>query len=81
MMTKELCVEFPGGFFRVIPKDVDGDYPGIFVEVVKNDSLPVLAACVEYLADEKKIHIEAYSEKNDEPEYILSFEDGRNLTL
>lgn len=79
----ELYIRFSGGYFRIMPKEVDGDYPGVFVEVVKDtygeDELPILAACVEYLKNSGEIHIETYSEQNDEPNHIVCFEDGREI--
>lgn len=79
----ELYIRFPGGYFRIMSKEVGGAYPGVFVEVMKDsydgETLPKLAACVEYLLDSDEIHIETYSEEFDEPNHIMCFEDGREL--
>lgn len=77
-----LKIKIPDGYLMVEKKGAEGDYPGVFVsfsEDGKESDINHLIACVEYDSVAKEIKTAVYSKDFYEPNYIIRYEDGRDL--
>lgn len=82
-MTREFYIDTPLGRLRVWAKhDTDSpeDYPGVFVDLKRNDGSFDCLACVEYDSGNDRLQTCAYQPGHDEPQEIVVHElDGDEL--
>lgn len=75
-------VKIPSGYLMVEEKGTETEYPGVVVSFSTDGNNPYgenVIACVEYDSSAEEIRTETYEKCYDEPNNIISWEDGRNL--
>lgn len=79
-MERDFCVDTPLGVLHVYAKhgivDLPADYPGVYIDLVRNGCNPETLACVEYDSGDEKMLTTAYDIGRDEP----VFAHHNNLT-
>lgn len=81
-MTDKFKVKIPNGYLMVEEKGVENEYPGVFISFSKDGKefdTSGMIACVEYDTSSEEIKTETYRQDFEEPNYIICYEDGRNL--
>lgn len=70
-MERDFCVDTPLGTLHVYAKhsitDSPADYPGVYVDLVRNGRDPEMLACVEYDSSDSTMLTTAYDIGCDEP--------------
>lgn len=70
-MERDFCVDTPLGTLHVYAKhsivDSPADYPGVYVDLVRNGRDPEMLACVEYDSGDETMLTTAYDIGRDEP--------------
>ncbi len=70
-MERDFCVDTPLGTLHVYAKhsitDSPADYPGVYVDLVRNGCDPEMLACVEYDSGDETMLTTAYDIGRDEP--------------
>lgn len=81
-MVNRFKVKIPNGYLMVEEKGVENEYPGVIISFSQDgkelDANNIIA-CVEYDSSSEEIKTETYRKDFEEPNYIISYEDGRNL--
>ena len=75
---REFCVDTPLGRLKVWAKhdgtDCAEDYPGVYIDLVKDGEPDVLLACIEYDSCDKELQASVYGiTSNDSPTNIIVF--------
>ncbi len=75
--SQAITINTPKVQLIIETKDVDGDYPGVYVQL-RTDKDTNMVACVEYIKSDDELCIENYSREYDAPTHIINWETGKD---
>lgn len=87
-MERDFCVDTPLGTLHVYAKhsitDSPADYPGVYVDLVRNGRDPEMLACVEYDSGDGTMLTTSYDIGRDDPVFahhnnLADDEEGGNV--